>query len=84
MPPHDAAVHVHCPPLHVWPAAQRAPHAPQLLGSVCKLAQVPLQLVCPDGQHVPLEQICPLEHTLPQRPQLAVVVSVTHVFEQQL
>lgn len=34
---------------------QVVPQAPQLLTSVCSLTQVPLQLLCPDGQaHVPL------------------------------
>jgi hypothetical protein len=45
---------------------------------------VPVQLVCPDAQQVPLEQTCPDEHTAPQLPQLAVEVNVTHTFEQQL
>jgi hypothetical protein len=45
---------------------------------------VPLQLVCPDPQQVPLEQTWPDEHTLPQPPQLVVEVSITHTFEQQL
>jgi len=60
------------------------PHAPQFCVSVCRLLQVPPQLVCPDGQQVPLEQTCPDEQTLPQLPQLAVVVNATHTFEQQL
>ena len=60
------------------------PHVPQFDVSVCRFLHTPLQLVCPDVQHVPLEQTWPDEHTAPQLPQLAVVVKFTHTFEQQL
>jgi hypothetical protein len=46
------------------------PHALQLLTSVCKLTQLPLQPVIPAAQHTPLLQVWPLPQTLPQVPQL--------------
>jgi hypothetical protein len=61
-----------------WPLTQPAvpfatlhalPQAPQLLTSVCRLRQVPPQLVCPLGQHFPLEQL-PLAQAVPHAPQL--------------
>jgi hypothetical protein len=43
---------------------------PQLLGSLARLVQEPLQLVCPDGQHLPDEHVEPLPHLWPHVPQL--------------
>jgi hypothetical protein len=44
------------------PEPQELPQAPQLEALVRRSAQVPLQLVCPFGQHTPLEQLDPAEH----------------------
>ena len=59
---------------------QTRPHAPQLRGSLVGSTQVPLQFVRGDGHEVdvvqsPATQARPIGHTLPQRPQLAWVVS---------
>lgn len=53
------------------PAPHLLPHVPQLLLSVCRLTQVPLQASWPVGQtHFPLIQLPPAGQMLPQAPQL--------------
>lgn len=79
-----APEHRHWPPLQICPVPHLVPHDPQFCVSVCRLLHVPLQLVCPDPQQIPLEQTWPDEHTVPQLPQLVVDVNATHTFEQQL
>jgi len=37
-PPHEV---VHAPETHAWPAVQVTPHAPQLVGSVCRFEHAP-------------------------------------------
>jgi hypothetical protein len=49
--------------------AQLWPHVPQLLESVSVSTHVPLQSICPVGQHSPLEHAMEGPHTLPQEPQ---------------
>jgi hypothetical protein len=51
-------------------------HAPQLAGSDCRFLQVPLQLVCPVGQHSPALQLDPAAQVLPHVPQLLLSVCV--------
>jgi hypothetical protein len=65
----EAAGHApQTPPVHVWPAAQIWPHAPQLFSSVCVFVQVPEQFVGFCGfavqstLHVPAEQTSPGWH----------------------
>ena len=53
---------VHLPDEQTCPAAQVAPHFPQLYTSVWVLTQVPLQLLSPERQvseHLPDEQAWP-------------------------
>ncbi len=45
------------PYAHSWLELQALPHAPQLLVSVVKSVQVPLQQVWPEGQGQPLLQV---------------------------
>jgi hypothetical protein len=59
----------HLPLLQNSPPVQMVPQAPQLLGSLSVLVQVPLQLVCPVWQaHCEFVQT-PLGHMLLQLPQ---------------
>ncbi len=66
MPPQQAwplppqATHV--PLLQYDPDPQECPHVPQLFESVCVLLHVPLQLLSPVGQQMPLAQL-PLAHS---------------------
>lgn len=51
------------------PAAQRVPHAPQFIGSLCVFAQVPEQFVAPEAQGIvqpPITQLSPDGHMAPQ------------------
>ena|ERR1017187_1311938 len=81
---HDVTSHVHDPPTHRRPDPQWLPQNPQLFGSLAVLAQVPLQLVVPDGHsHVPgpvleqvklpahVPQLCELPQSSTNDPQLA-------------
>jgi len=75
---HPVAVHVGVAFVSV--VLQTVPQDKQLFGSVDRVAQVPLQFVCPDPQQTPFEQICPDAQAWPQLPQLAVSLeSVTHL-----
>ena len=56
-------------PLLQTPDGQTLPQAPQLLGSVFRFTQAPLQQTVPLGQHDPLQQL-PDEQELPHVPQL--------------
>jgi len=68
-PPH---VVPHEPPLHTKPPVQARPHNPQLLPSVLRSLQRPLQFVSPEVQvHTPDAQNCPAAHATPQPPQFA-------------
>jgi hypothetical protein len=62
----------HDPPLHTVPVAQVRPQNPQLLPSLLRSSQTPLQLVSPAKHaHVPPEQYCPAAHALLHLPQFA-------------
>ena len=71
-------------PLLQTPDGQTVPHAPQLLGSLLRFTQAPLQQTVPAGQHDPLQQL-PDEQDLPHAPQLfgSIFVS-TQVVPQQV
>jgi len=73
MPSLQVAVEVHTPEAQEDPSGQRTPHAPQLRGSVLRLASqppVPSQLAYPAAHtQLPFEQV-PLVQMLPQAPQL--------------
>jgi hypothetical protein len=58
-PQHWMHVDAQTPPVHVSPAGQTFPQAPQLLTSVLVSTHVPLHKVRPDGQqaHMPLLQL---------------------------
>jgi hypothetical protein len=59
-------------------AGQTWPQAPQFLGSVCVLTQLPLHRVWPPLQlQTPLTHAAPFGHTLPHFPQLAALVWVS-------
>ena len=70
-----APLHVQRPLTQFSPALHWLPHPPQLLGSVCKSAQVPLQRRA-GAEHVHW----PFWHTRPGDPQLAFVVHWTQRF----
>jgi hypothetical protein len=83
--------HPHTPEVHTAPVTQTVPHAPQLLTSVDKLAQVvaPLksvQAVVPVGHEQALEaHTCPPVQAVPQAPQLlASLVKLTQAPVQQV
>ena len=56
-------------PLLQTPDGQTLPQVPQLLGSVLRFTQAPLQQTVPLGQQDPLQQL-PDEQELPHAPQL--------------
>ena len=61
------------------PAGHAVPQAPQWSGSLARLVQVPAQLRCPVWQltpHWPAEHTVPLGQTVPQAPQLVLLVLV--------
>jgi hypothetical protein len=61
------------PTEHTWPAAQAAPHAPQLVSLVCSFTHAPPQFVSPGWQvaaQVPTEHTWLTRHVVPQAPQL--------------
>ena len=75
----------HLPAVHTWPLLQTVPHAPQLLESVCRLEQAPLQTVWLLEQLMqePPEQVAPAEQLCPQKPQLLLsVFRFVHVLLQ--
>jgi hypothetical protein len=55
----------HCPLEQVWPAEQALPHAPQLLTSLLRSSQLPLQ----QAGEVPVQ----VAHVAPPVPQVVVV-----------
>jgi hypothetical protein len=70
------------PLLQVDGAVQARPHMPQLAVSLWVLTQVDIapvpQRVSPVGQaQAPIVQVCPLGHTVPQAPQLALSLAVS-------
>jgi hypothetical protein len=83
--PPDDGVHpnTHLPALHVSPAGQAIPHAPQLPGLDVVSAHIPPQFVSPGPQlaaHFPAEQTWPIAHTVPQAPQfVGSTIGSTHV-----
>ena len=59
------------PPEQTWPVPQLVLQVPQWLGSLCRSAQVPLQLVWTLEQaQLPLLQLWPPVQAWVQRPQL--------------
>lgn len=65
----------HCRLIQTLPPVHLVPHAPQLLISLVRSAQPPVQAFCPLGQlsrQFPPEQILPESHFLPQEPQLSL------------
>jgi hypothetical protein len=65
-------VQPHLPPAHCSPAGHAVPHAPQLLGSRCKLTHARLQSVRPLAHiiwQVLVEQTSPFGHGLPHAAQ---------------
>jgi hypothetical protein len=77
-PPHNVCPygHVHAPIEQNCPLGHTCPHVPQLLLSLCRLRQVPLQLVVPDAQQIPDVQLAPDAHEVPHVPQLRGSVCV--------
>lgn len=69
------------PPVQIWPPVQAFPQPPQLLTSVRRLTQVPLQVVWPSGHvattHTPLRQKLFAAQTVPQPPQLFGSIEVS-------
>src|SRR5438128_2182912 len=65
----------HEPLLHVCAEAEALRQEVQLLLSVWRFTQVPLQLVVPAAQHLPVWQELPPPHTVPHAPQLLLSVS---------
>jgi len=75
MTPHTLLAH----PETAFARLHLVPHAPQLLGSVERLTQDPLQFVSPVWQltvHLPLEHTSPAGQTLPHVPQFDGSTSV--------
>ena len=68
LPAHWQTPETQVPPPHEWP------HAPQLLGSVAVLTQVPLQSsgALAGQAHAPLMHEAPVAHFAPHAPQLLV------------
>ena len=70
----------HMPFAHTWPDAHAAPHAPQLLASVCVLTQnadvpEPHALGVAAGHaHCPWMHCCPPAHATPHTPQFCASV----------
>jgi hypothetical protein len=76
------AAHTHAPAVHVWPAAQAVPQAPQFIALLCSSTHVGAgaigaQSVCP-AAHMgraeaqrPAMQLCPAAQAVPHAPQLA-------------
>jgi hypothetical protein len=66
--------HWHVPPLQKEPPVHLLPHPPQLLTSVCKNTQAPLQLTLPASPqlavHTPVRHESAAVQALPQLPQL--------------
>ena len=72
--PHTPAEQVDVPFTRV---GHVAPHAPQLLGSLCSLTQPPLHTTVGDGHdntHTPAEHTLPVGHAVPHAPQLLPLV----------
>ena len=63
----------HAPRTHVSPVAQRVPHAPHAVSSVCRSRHTPEQQVRPGAQEharpqrVPSQTHCPFRQTLPSQ-----------------
>lgn len=60
------------PPLQMRPPLHATPHAPQLLGSVCRLTHAPVHAVSPVAQlvvHWLCEQTCVFEQAVVHEPQ---------------
>jgi hypothetical protein len=72
--------HTHEPFEQDWPVPQARPQLPQFVELVCKLTQLEPHQVCELLQtQLPLEQMRPPLHTVPQPPQLLLSVLVfTH------
>jgi len=67
----------HAPPKHTCPAAQRAPHMPQLAGSDWTSTQAPPHETPPAPQPQTPAVHAPLAHVRPQRPQWSGSVCVS-------
>jgi hypothetical protein len=68
----DPAGQTHAPALHVWPAAQAVPHAPQSLASLARSTHACPHFARPAAQlaaQAPTLQTSPLAQVFPQAPQ---------------
>jgi hypothetical protein len=80
----DGQVSVQTPLTQIWSVPQAWPQAPQLVASLCRLTQPPLQGVVPVGQtQAPLTQTWLAPQTWPQAPQFSgsVCTAVQQVIE---
>ena len=70
-PGHDLPLlgHPHVPPVHVSPAPQTLPHAPQLRGSVSVSVHRPPHVVPPVQVHTPETHVSTSPHARAHAPQ---------------